>query len=138
MVQARLHLDFCAEIYRHQLAHGRHFLHEHPVTAESWKEDFIVEIRKDPKVGSVIGDMCQFGMELMDESGHVLPVKKPTRWMSSSPAILEQLGKRCIKACGHTHIILFGKRKTTAAAEYPPALCRDILRGVQNQFKSEA
>ena len=32
----------------------------------------------------------------------------------------------------------FGKRKTQAAAEYPPELCRQILLGIQDQLRREA
>ena len=35
MTEARLHLEFCAEIYKEQMCAGRHFLHEHPLTATS-------------------------------------------------------------------------------------------------------
>ena len=37
MIEARLHLAFCAEIYTEQMRAGRHFLHEHPLTATSWQ-----------------------------------------------------------------------------------------------------
>ena len=31
------HIEFCCELYTYQLNAGRHFLHEHPWTARSWK-----------------------------------------------------------------------------------------------------
>ena len=37
---ARRHIEFCIQLYRHQLRQGRHFLHEHPWGARSWKGRF--------------------------------------------------------------------------------------------------
>ena len=37
-VEARVHLEFCLEVYALQLHGGRHFLHAHPVGATSWHE----------------------------------------------------------------------------------------------------
>ena len=36
--EGRSQLCFCAELYRRQLRDGRHFLHEHPASAISWRE----------------------------------------------------------------------------------------------------
>ena len=81
-------------------------------------------------------------MEQKDNDGVVRPVLKPTRWLSSSPALLARLGKKCPSGTGsrysHKHVVLFGKKKTQAAAEYPPELCRQILLGAQDQLKREA
>ena len=67
---------------------------------------------------------------------------KPTRWLSSAPAILRRLGRQCPNSkgakVGHKHMILLGHDKTDKAAEYPPELCREILRGVQDQLQLEA
>ena len=41
VVAGRIHLAFCAELYQMQLSAGRYFLHEHPLTASSWKENCI-------------------------------------------------------------------------------------------------
>ena len=32
-----MHIEFCIELYREQLKHGRYFLHEHPAYATSWQ-----------------------------------------------------------------------------------------------------
>eukprot|EP00969_Alexandrium_andersonii_P018970 828345-Alexandrium_andersonii.AAC.1 len=64
--------------------------------------------------------------------GH-LPVRKPTRWMSSSPAIPKRVCLRCSnegRDAGdpklHEHAVLQGRdgsgtNLTAAAAVYPPA-----------------
>ena len=35
---AKRHLDFMCQIYKEQLERGGWFLHEHPVSASSWRE----------------------------------------------------------------------------------------------------
>ena len=37
--KARVHLEFCKELYQLQMRAGRYFLHEHPRRASSWLED---------------------------------------------------------------------------------------------------
>ena len=60
--EGRLHLEFMAGIYRELLRNGRHFLHEHPAKAFSWKEDAIAKLRSNPGVHEVVCDQCQFGL----------------------------------------------------------------------------
>ena len=142
LIQAKLCVDFCAEIYQYQMENGRHFLHERPATASSWSEEDIHKILQSYQVGTTVGHMCQFGMTHTDSDGKVWPVLKPTRWMSSSPELLKRLGRKCERGSGsrygHKHTILFGKSKTTAAAVYPPELCRQILLGIKDQLHVEA
>eukprot|EP00969_Alexandrium_andersonii_P003296 141491-Alexandrium_andersonii.AAC.1 len=78
-----------------------------------------------------------------------LPVRRPTRWMSSSPEILKRVCLRCSNegrnAGGpmlHEHAVLQGRdgsgaNLTAAAAVYPPALRKAILRGVAAQHIRE-
>ena len=40
-------IGFAVEIYWLQLEAGRHFLHEHPATATSWREKIVLELRCD-------------------------------------------------------------------------------------------
>lgn len=142
VIQAKLHLKFCTEIYKHQLRQGAHFLHEHPATAESWAEECMERLKKHLCVEPVIGHMCQYGMVHVDKEGVKWPVLKPTKWLSSSLALLRRLSRKCPRGSGgefgHKHIILFGKEKTQSAAIYPPELCRQILLGIQEQMKLEA
>ena len=56
MQEGRMHLSFVASVYREQLKHGRHFLHEHPASALSWREPCVDAIRKDPRVSEVVCD----------------------------------------------------------------------------------
>eukprot|EP00969_Alexandrium_andersonii_P247827 10951130-Alexandrium_andersonii.AAC.1 len=47
--EARVLLEFACEVYRFQLAGGRHFLHEHPAGAGSWAEPPVVRLLQDPR-----------------------------------------------------------------------------------------
>ena len=88
--EARTHLEFVASLYRRQLQKGLRFVHEHPLTAGSWEEGCIQELLAHRGVDSVVGDMCTQGMRLQDSEGIERPVLKPTRWLSSSPCVLQR------------------------------------------------
>eukprot|EP00969_Alexandrium_andersonii_P300713 13294228-Alexandrium_andersonii.AAC.1 len=78
-----------------------------------------------------------------------LPVRKPTRWVSSAPEILKRACLRCgnegLGSGGprlHEHAVLQGRdssgsNSTAAATVYPPALCAAILRGIAAQHSRE-
>ena len=91
LTRARNHLKFCCEMYAYQVAHGRYFLHEHPLSAVSWQEGCINEIKKLPNVDVVTCHQCQYGAE-SDKNN---PVRKATRFMSNSSYILDELSRRC-------------------------------------------
>ena len=78
-----MHLEFCSKLYQMQIREGRYFLHEHPMTAESWKEPCIAAIENSPLVFKVRTDMCSFGMTSRDENGEG-PVLKPTSFLTNS------------------------------------------------------
>ena len=40
------------------------------------------------EVKTVVGHMCQYGMESRDADGMMKPVLKPTRWMSTAGEVL--------------------------------------------------
>ena len=115
--EGRLHLDFMASVYREQLRHGRHFPHEHPASAFSWREDSIAKLRSSPGVHEVVCDQCQFGLTTKGTApGERLPAMKPTRFLSSSKQMIGMLGKRCDRS--HRHQTLVGGR-CAEAAFYP-------------------
>ena len=62
--------------------------------------------------------------------GETLPAKKPTRFMSNSWCILQELSVRCDHSHVHQHLV--GGR-ASKAQEYPDELCRAICRGLANQ-----
>ena len=56
------HVNFCCSLYERQLRRGKHFLHEHPWSARSWKLEKIERLLSNPAVALTQGHMCQFGM----------------------------------------------------------------------------
>ena len=91
LVKAQVHMEFVTELYREQVLAGRYFLHEHPLCATSWKLGCILEVMAMHGVDSEWCDQCQYGQD----GGTENPVKKPTRWMSNSPEILNVLKDKC-------------------------------------------
>ena len=65
VVAGRIHLAFCAELYQMQLSAGRYYLHEHPLTASSWKEKCIDRIAAQSFVTQI--HMCAYGMKIPDK-----------------------------------------------------------------------
>ena len=51
------HLRFMISLYQIQLAEGRHFLHEHPSSASSWRDREMVRLLGHGRVNVVT--MCQ-------------------------------------------------------------------------------
>ena len=64
---------------------GKHFLHDHPATALSWKEDTVAALVKSPLVHSVVADQCMYGLTSpsAEDPEKRLPAMKPTRFMTS-------------------------------------------------------
>lgn len=63
MNQAKRHVEFCAEVYKHQRGAGKYFLREHPWLATSWKLNCIARLERCEDVTKVMCHMCQFGMK---------------------------------------------------------------------------
>ena len=130
-------------MYAYQVAHGRYFLHEHPLTATSWREDCINDIQKLPGVGVRTCHQCQLGAETATAArgspAHA-PIRKATRFMSNSDSILNELDRRCSGKAGQCsrrgggqHAQCMGKTARMAAI-YPFRLCAAILQGLNKQL----
>ncbi len=91
------HVEFCCALYKFQFQNGRHFLHEHPWTARSWKLKCVDDLIRHPAVNLSQGHMCQFRMmsHVDRPGGEMGLVKKPTGFMTSSKHIAIELDKRC-------------------------------------------
>jgi hypothetical protein len=133
--EAEVLLVFATAVYALQVQCGRHFLHEHPAGATSWRHPAVARLLAKPGVGAVIGHMCQFGMMTSVAGGGQAAAKKPTRFMSSAPAILEALARKC--GGEHVHAPLLGGTRARDAAVYPPALCKAIAEGASEQLRRE-
>ena len=134
MREARMHLNFCITLYRDQLQRGKHFLHEHPTSASTWKEESVELIASHPQVDIVVGNMCQYGMNIEEQPGIIKPVKKNTRWVSSSNALLERLKARCPGDHEHANL-LDGRAKKVVI--YPERRCTEILKGMRDTMIQE-
>ena len=127
--RGRRHLNFVTSLYNKQLAAGRHFLHEHPMTALSWKDVGIMSLARHPLVHVVVADQCQYGLRSPSPDGGSLPALKPTRFMTSSPQMAARLSRRCDRS--HRHQQLVGGRCANAAF-YPLGLIRQIFLGMRD------
>ena len=139
IVRQRIHegnvlLNFALEIYEFQLAEGRHFLHEHPASACSWQVPRMAALRKHQDVSEVIAHLCQYGLMTPGPDGTPTPAQNPTRFLSSAPELLSWLGQLCPGDHNHQQLI---SGRASAAAIYPPALCRAMLRGIEAQRRRE-
>ena len=136
--EGKSHIDFCIELYRMQMSEGRFFLHEHPLSAWSWKLSSVRELRENPDVYRIRGDMCRFNMIINDAQGPALAYK-PTGWMSNSMHILSELNKLCTNSDSknppHRHADLQSGRAAQAAV-YPEKLCLSILKGLRKELTS--
>ena len=74
---ARIHLEFCAKLYKLQHAAGRYFLHEHPDSASSWHEDTFMNLCQLDGVLTVRADQCRYGLTTHSPDGKG-PAQKPT------------------------------------------------------------
>ena len=130
----KVHLRFCVQLYRHQMAQGRYFLHEHPQSAASWKEQCMEELMRSPLVLKATLHQCQFGLTSTDEMGLGL-VKKPTTMLTNSVEVHRQMDRQCVPG-SHRHVHLMSGR-AKAAQKYPPELCRAVYRGVVQQMEMD-
>ena len=89
--EAKRHLHFVISLYQLQLAHNRHFLHEHPVGATSLKDPYMERVLSHPRVGTTVADQCMYGLSTAGPDGDPMPAQKPTKWASSSPHMLRRL-----------------------------------------------
>ena len=92
-VEAKLHIDFCAQLYRIQHEQGRLFLHEHPDRATSWSEPCIRAVAKIKDVLYVKADQCEFG-KTVKEKGREPLIQKTTGFLTNSPEIAKELSRR--------------------------------------------
>jgi hypothetical protein len=130
LAEAHVLLDFPIDIYFMQLAAGRHFLHEHPQGARSWTTAKMSKLMSDPRVGSTVTHMCQFGMTTKGKDGSLKPVRKATQFASSSQLVLDEISKRCDGSHEHQRLV---DGRASRAQIYPPRLCQAMLRGIDRQ-----
>ena len=131
--KAREHLSFCCQVYADQVQRGGYFLHMHPLSAISWKEDCVKRTLALPGVRSYVLDMCAYGLTQQDKLGEAA-VKKPTRVITNAAKVGDELRRRC--PGNHRHIGLVAGRATAAQA-CSTGLSRAISRGLAKQFDED-
>ena len=127
VLEGLVHLKFVCQLYRHQARRGKHFLHEHPKGALSWKTKPVMKMLKRTGVETVSNHQCMFGLLTPGPNGTPMPAKKPTKWMTNSIWMIDALRGDCDGSHKHQHLL--GGR-AAAAAFYPQQLLRAILKGM--------
>ena len=84
--ESKLHLRFMCSLYRRQIMKGKDFLHEHPVSALSWRTKETKAIEKVALVQTIVSDQRQYGLVTPAEGDRtkLMPALKPTRFMWTS------------------------------------------------------
>ena len=129
-MQARVHLEFCAQLYQDQIRAGMYFLHEHPAGAASWEEAPITAVAAHPSVGITTMHQCAYGA--CNKDG--IPYRKSTKWVSNAPHLLQALGHKCTR--DHKHVRLHGNDVKNAQV-YGPGICHAILQGIRAQLLND-
>ena len=130
--EGRLHLRFVCSLYRRQLARGKYFLHEHPASAMSWKEEDIASLARLPMTQTVTMHQCQYGLVTpsVDDPEQLLPALKPTKWLTNSSIMASLLSQKCDGSHQHQHLV-GGRCKD--ASFYPVPIVKAILKGIERQ-----
>ena len=132
--RARVHLVFCCALYREQIAAGRYFLHEHPKSATSWREPCMESLASEPTVMQMCIDQCAYRLVSKDGEGEA-PAKKPTKFLTNSAALQQDLCKFCPGCKRHVNLV---EGRAKAAQHYPKPLCRAVTRGIIEQARMDS
>ena len=97
--EATMHLQFCCSVYQWQLSREKHFLHEHPFGARSWKHRCIQNLKAHPLVEVYCGDQCVFGQMVSVKGADGGTVwhhaRKRTGWMTDLKELGQALARKC-------------------------------------------
>ena len=116
-----------------QMHAGNYFLMEHPAPADSRRIPEVVKFLEVGGVAHVVADQCMYGLKTRGSAdGEKLPAKKPTRFISNSWCVLQELSTRCDRSHEHQQ---FMSGRPDRAVEYPDELCEAFCRGIANRFK---
>ena len=91
MAKGRRHLHFMISLYVIQLEGGRHFLHEHPQSASSWKDMYMQALLKHPRVVTSVAHTCRYVRVVHSKDGQVALAKKPTRFATTAKHMAARL-----------------------------------------------
>ena len=100
-------MRFAVDMCNLQLKAGRHFVLEQPLTSRVWKEEPVMKLTITQGAISTDFHQCMYGLVSVDRLGPA-PAKKPTRVLSSHPALAESLSRQCDGT--HRHAILIWEK----------------------------
>ena len=80
-------------------------------------------------------DAYVFGVRATRNDGTKGPARKPTKWMTSAPKLVEHLSKT--HNGQHDRLKLWGANGAAQASAYPPVLVEAIARGLQAQREAD-
>ena len=135
------HLHACIRMYHKQIDAGRHFLHEHPWSTDSWYYPEVKALSEKQGVYLVKGPTCKWEMQAEDPQGLQGKgyVRKETGWLTNSAALAESLAEQCSNETGdlwHRYVHLVGGI-ARGAAVYPPKLVKAGLQGLREQMAQD-
>ncbi|CAE7854404.1 GIP [Symbiodinium necroappetens] len=135
------HLHACIRMYHKQIDAGRHFLHEHPWSADSWYDPEVKALSSREGVYLVKGPACKWEMQAEELQGLQGKgyVRKETGWLTNSAVLAERLAEPCGNETGglwHRYVHLVGGI-ARGAAVYPPKLVKAVLQGLKEQMAQD-
>ena len=104
----------------------RHFLHEHPVHASSWRMPEMRELLNDGRVHLVQGPMCYWRLASTGDGNEQGFVRGKTRWAMSSSRLATLLARE--HAGENCRVRFIGRDEMIAASMYSPKLVNEALR----------
>ena len=114
-------MEFVTKLYKIQIDSGRLFLHEHPASASSWQLKCVENLNRIEGVQIAVADLCMFGLRTTcaTAGGVVKEVfaKKPTKFMTNSARVAEELTRRCRGLHAHQRL-MGGKRAERRKVSY--------------------
>ena len=125
------HLQFAMQALEWQIRRGKLGIFEHPERSRAWEEECVRRVQELPGVQIVTGDQCQYGLRVREEEELN---RKPTRFLVNSERMAGKLSRRCDNS--HSHQALEGGR-AKLAEKYPKELCKAMVQGLKEEFKSQ-
>ena len=132
----RDHLTFVAIGYEHQRREGRIALVEHPYSSKAWQTDAFQSM----KGYDVTIDMCEYGLQLPDDEGHIKAVKKPTNLRVTHPVLFRRLSRRCRGDHEHTPLEGYAQglgRRSTLAENFTQEFATQVVTGILAAIDSD-
>ena len=90
------HLTFVSVVYQAQYRAGRHSTIEHPWNSRAWKARALAQLYGF----ATYVDQCEFGLELENDQGQMLPVRKPTCLFTTRKNVYDDMG---LYVCSGNH-----------------------------------